>query len=314
MRSLVAALLVANTASSRDDNFITRCGSQLCDGANRTVRFAGANVYWLGLDENPVVAYATHSRIYDALYTAKVVMGAGVVRSHTLGISTGNPLSFEPALNVFNDTALDAADYAIYVAGQLGLRLQIPLTDNYHYFHGGKYNFCQWLGVPESAFYTNASVIAAFKTYISRRLLHVNPYTGKTSVEDPTIMAWETGNELLPPANWTADIAAFIKSVDPNHLVVDGRYGVDIAALGTATAVDIFSDHFYPVDAGRLEADAALVSAAGKVLVAGEFGWTSGDVTGFMSTVESLPVVAYSAYWSLFPHNDSWGFEQHNDG
>ena len=42
--------------------------------------------------------------------------------------STGNPLSFEPALGVFNDSALDAADYAIHVAESVGIKLIVPLT------------------------------------------------------------------------------------------------------------------------------------------------------------------------------------------
>ena len=58
------------------------------------------------------------------------------VRSHTLGISTGNPLSFEPALDVFNGSALLAADYAIAAAEAAGLRLVVPLTDQWHYYHG----------------------------------------------------------------------------------------------------------------------------------------------------------------------------------
>ena len=69
------------------------------------------------------------------------------MRGHTLGISTGNPLSFEPALNRFDDNALDAADYAIWYAEQVGLRLIVPLTDNYHYFNGGKHDFTDWLGL-----------------------------------------------------------------------------------------------------------------------------------------------------------------------
>jgi DNA polymerase-3 subunit delta len=40
-------------------------------------------------------------------------MGATVVRAHTVGVSTGSALSFEPALGVFNATNLDAADRAI---------------------------------------------------------------------------------------------------------------------------------------------------------------------------------------------------------
>lgn len=56
-------------------------------------------------------------------------MGVTVIRGHTLGIHTGNAgISFEPALNVFNESALDAADYAIWKGGQLGIRFVIPVS------------------------------------------------------------------------------------------------------------------------------------------------------------------------------------------
>ena len=119
--------------------FVTREGGNL-ELEGKSFRFGGANIYWLGLDENgpPGVAYPTPFRQADALGAA-AQMGMQVVRSHSLGVSTGNRLSYEPTLGVFNESALEAADNAIAVAGKLGLKLVIPLTDNYHYYHGGKH-------------------------------------------------------------------------------------------------------------------------------------------------------------------------------
>ena len=119
--------------------FVTREGGNL-ELEGKPFRFGGANIYWLGLDENgpPGVAYPTPFRQADALGAA-AQMGMQVVRSHSLGVSTGNRLSYEPTLGVFNESALEAADNAIAVAGKLGLKLVIPLTDNYHYYHGGKH-------------------------------------------------------------------------------------------------------------------------------------------------------------------------------
>ena len=109
-------------------------------GAGQPARFAGANAYWLGLDENVLingskVNYPTHFRVDDAFETA-AGMGALVIRAHTVGVSTGNPLSFEPQLGVFAEgdgKASDHIDYAVYRAGLSGIRLIVPLTDNYAY-------------------------------------------------------------------------------------------------------------------------------------------------------------------------------------
>ncbi len=137
-------------------------------------------------------------------------------------------------------------------------------------------------------------------------------HAGRRALDEPAILAWETGNELLPPANWTAAVAAYIKALDPNHLVLDGTYGVNPEAL-TIAALDIVSDHFYPVDAGRLATGTRLAADGGKAYFAGEFGWTSGDVAGFMAALQN-GTAAGDCYWSLFPHLDSWGYEQHMDG
>jgi hypothetical protein len=315
-RSFLAAVSAAAACAVADAQFVTRQGSSLYLGGS-LFRWVGGNIYWLGLDENVGgVAYPTKFRIEDALATA-AGLNLTVLRSHTLGISTGNPLSFEPSLDLFNHSALDAADYAIHVAETLGLKLQVPLTDPYKYYHGGLHNFVSWVtgqDTDETPFYTNASVIAAFERYLTARLTHVNPYTGRPAYAEPAIFAWETGNELsgVPPA-WTERIAAFIKSLDPNHLVMDGRYGVDPLSL-PSEHVDLYSDHFYPVDAGRMRSGAAITAAANKAYVAGEYGWTSGDVSGFLDAAVADTNVSGAMFWSLFPHLDTYGFVQHSDG
>ena len=112
-------------------------------------------------------------------------MKGTTVRSHTLGISVGNPLSIETALDVFNDTAFESIDFAITAArvyglkvkqGHIHIRLFITSihsscsyhslimwailstttimisieTSQYNYFNGGKYQFIGWHGIPFS--------------------------------------------------------------------------------------------------------------------------------------------------------------------
>ena len=280
-------------------------------------RALGANIYWLGLDENEGgVHYPTHFRVSDGLETA-AAMGWRVVRAHTLGISTGNALSFEPRLGVFNGSALDAADWAVAEAQRLGIKLFIPLTDNWRYYHGGKHDFTDWVGNPdETQFFSDAAAIAAFKTYIANRLNHVNAYTGRRTGDEPAIFCWETGNEFAAaPANWTQDIAAHIKALAPKHLVADGSNGVVDASLASPD-VDIYSQHFYPASATGVVAAATRTSSSDKVFVNGEFGWNDGgvNIAAYLATVTATPAIAVSAFWSLFPHADTHGFVDHGDG
>lgn len=52
------------------------------------------------------------------------------IRGHTLGISFGTPLSIETDLDIFNDKAYEAVDFAILAARIHGIKLIIPLVDN----------------------------------------------------------------------------------------------------------------------------------------------------------------------------------------
>lgn len=61
-------------------------------------------------------------------------------------------------------------------------------------------------------------------------------------------LAWETGNELgaymlsagAPPADWTSEIATYIKSLAPKHLVADGTDGlVDYGGSTQNTGLDV---------------------------------------------------------------------------
>lgn len=295
--------------------FVSRSGSQLMLNG-QPFRFSGANIYWLGLDENVGgVDYPTNFRVDDALATAKA-MGANVIRAHTLGISVGCSKCIEPSRGQFNEAALLRVDYALAAAQRFGLKVVIPFTDNYNYYHGGKGTFAAWRGVKENDFYTNPQVIGDFKQYVSVLLNRVNTVTGVAYKNDPTIMAWETGNELFPPASWTGMMADYIKSIDSNHLVVDGRYGIDPAALSLKN-VDIYSDHFYPLAVSKLTNDVAQVKKAGKPMLVGEYDWANRDggsaLTDFLGIIENNPAIAGDFYWSLFGHNDTNGYVQHLD-
>lgn len=176
--------------------FVTRRAGQLFLGAD-LFRFGGTNEYWLGRGEDgPLKRIPSKYDIEDGLRTA-AGMGLTVVRSHSLGISTGHSDSFEPALNTFNESALDTADYAISIAEQLGLRLLVPLTNNGCHVSGCRMDFTRWAGLTNhTAFYSHPGVISDFHSYVKRRLEHVNPYTGRAAKDEPAILAWESGNEV----------------------------------------------------------------------------------------------------------------------
>ncbi|TFY81777.1 hypothetical protein EWM64_g2234 [Hericium alpestre] len=323
------------------NSFVTRQGTKL-KLLGKDFRMVGTNIYWLGLDENviPDPAYPSKTRVLEAFADVSVMHGT-TVRGHTLGISVGNPLSVEPSLDVFNDDAYESIDFAILAARLYGIKLLIPLVDNYNYYHGGKYQFIGWAGhnftgtgsniIPPDVgafFYNDTKVVNSFKRYITQHLNHVNHYTGIALKDDPTILGWESGNELAavlfgdgpaPPA-WTKEIGQLVKSLAPRQLFMDGSYGIfpDSGQLETRE-VDIFGDHFYPPNITKLTTGMDLVNKAGRNYFAGELDWTGNNAQSdpldeFLSVITKSSG-AGDAFWSLFGHDDNCcQYVEHDDG
>ncbi|EPE07182.1 glycoside hydrolase [Ophiostoma piceae UAMH 11346] len=338
-----ASVLAYGTKDVRNLH-VTRNKSQLLlDG--KPWKAVGANIYWLGLDENVIpkdksapfyapynASYPTKGRVSEIMDTVRT-LGGTAIRAHTLGVSTGCPLSIWPAPHETNAQAFEAIDWAVYQARLYGLRLLVPLTDNYAYYHGSKFDFLQWAGYNISGtdrtnpivakFYTNETVIALYHDYIRALITHRNPYTKLTYAEDPTIFAFETGNELTGPVwldmdipvSWLQSTARLLKQLAPAKLVVDGTYGINGSHL-TVDEVDIVSNHFYPLNATKVRENADLAVSGGKVFLAGEYSWTSPGLEAFFSELENHPGVGGDMFWSLFGHNvpDCSTYVDHVDG
>ncbi|BGP03687.1 hypothetical protein NBRC10513v2_007421 [Rhodotorula toruloides] len=320
--------------------FVKRSGQQLTlNGGN--FRIAGPNIYWLCQDENsgPAWGYWTDKgRVREALAVA-VAMGANTVRLMSCGVSVGsnNPYNLELSNGNWQDVAWDIRDYVIYAAGQYGLRVVLPLTDNYNYYHGGKYSILGFSGASTAnkgaAFYTDTNTMNIYKAYITKFLQHTNVYNGKRYADDPTILAWETGNELggymnaemWPPASWTSAIVSAIKAVDGNHLIIDGTNGIWNYTTGATPAglnvagIDIVSDHSYPRKTDILSKELGIASAAKKGFLIGEFDWTAAgggvSLPTYLSAIEQSGSYLGSMMWSVFGHDaQCCNYVTHNDG
>lgn len=318
--------------------FITRSGSNFMLNGSRFT-FSGNNMNWLGIKSGYV--YPTRFEIEDAFETTKE-MGANVVRTHAF-YSTDCAQCIEPDLGVFNNTAFEPVDYSIKVAKDNNIRLVAVLLDNYYFDRGGKRDFTDWRGitgphltaaqndVEENKFYTDPQVIQDFKNYITHVLNHVNPYTGLAYKDDPTIMMWETGNELGVTGgvqwtfdSWTEEIAQHIKSIAPNHLVADGRSTAgggnsDFTTSQLSLAsVDAYSKHQYTSQFDEVNLNTAFLIRnaqktvqAGKAFFLGEYDWTAANFDAYLPALEAEPAISGDLYWILFAHKDSNGFLPH---
>ncbi|KAJ7216025.1 CEL4a mannanase [Mycena pura] len=213
---------------------------------------------------------------------------------------------------------LQTLDILIASAKAHGLHLIIALTNNWSDFGGMDVYTAQLLGpgLPHDTFYTNPAVIAAYKTYVQAI---VSRY-----VNESAIMAWELANEPCCAGNtpasatcnsttittWAAEMSAFIKSIDKNHLVAIGdegfinaavahdfdfpyqgdTIGIDFAANMEISTLDFGTFHMYPDNWGHSADDiawgnqwitdhAAIMNSSNKPVIMEEYGSTSSTRT-----------------------------------
>lgn len=284
----------------------------------------GFNCYWLGFGLQYDPPYPSHDCI-EEMFAVASKMGATVIRSHTLGHSSGSKDSLRPAGRVLNVNAWDTIDYGFYMARKYDIRLICPLTDNYFWINGGYFSYCDDRGLPRPSFWTDPNLIDDFKNYIKQWLEHVNKYTGEQIKNDPYLFLIETGNELgnirqsddrVPPKSWISEITAYIKSIDGNHLILDGSD----ECLGKSDnfdipSVDVFSRHFYWRDFDTMHAMSARAAKVGKPFIVGEYDshWKEAD----LREIEKDPNIKGSMFWSMFPHAyglNGGPYIRHDDG
>ncbi len=243
-------------AASLLQDFVTVRGGQLMEGA-KPFRFISFDIPNLQLIEDNVPFAVTNPwrwpdqfELTDALSTVRQ-MGGTVVRTYVISVMRPSDPPGTPRHVLgpgrFNEEAFRALDLAFKIANEQGIRLIIPLVDNWAW-QGGRADYAGFRGKSKDDFWTDPQLIADFKDTIRFILTRTNTCTGTLYSDDKALLCWETGNELqTPPPAWTRDIAAFIKSLDHHHLVMDGTDGRELRPdLIALPEVDIVTTHHYP--------------------------------------------------------------------
>lgn len=151
---------------------------------------------------------------------------------------------------VINAKGMRKIDFLITEATKRHLRLILTFLDFWAYT-GGTQQMRAWYGSKDenSFFFSDQRTINDYKTWVTFVIQRVNSLTGTAYRNDPTIFAWELMNELHAQAslgdNWTVVMSAYIKSLDPNHLVSSGEDALHMADFVIPT-IDFVTWHGYP--------------------------------------------------------------------
>lgn len=239
-------------AATPGQGFVRREGSRLAvDG--QSFYFAGANQYYL---------FYKSRRMIDEVLEDAARMGLTVMRTWAFCDGEWNDgFCFQPKPRVYDEATFRNLDYAIYKAGQLGIRLILTFVNNWDAF-GGMNAYVRWSPTARTHddFYSDPETKAIYRDYINYVLWRTNSVSGVRYKDDPNILMWELANEPRIERSrahelyaWIDEMAAYIKSIDSNHLVTTGSEGdiaSDFVATHASPHIDVASFHLYPEDWG----------------------------------------------------------------
>ncbi len=336
----LAPLLAAaepNPAPSRLQNFITRQGAKLMDG-DQEFRFVGANMPGLVLPYDWTLMLPERLHLptpweqEDGFKTLDQ-MNLRVVRTWNLPMrgaqEEAKPWHFLTGPGQFNETAFKVVDSMLALGNKYGVRVILPLTAESGDYLGGIGTYASYRGKKRAEFWTDPQLKEDYKTTLRFVLGRVNTITGVRYCDDKAILAWQFGNEMdSAPDAWLAEMAAYMKSLDKNHLVSDTRHVPGKAQMYTGKDIDLVNRHLYSNYKGVGSAWPATIAREittlkePRPLYIGEFGpyidgkeLTHDNVVvklrEFLDYVCADKAVSGALIWSMYFHHQEGGFYWH---
>ena len=311
------------------DNFVSVSGNKLMDG-DKEFRFISFNVPTLNYQEDEMTFTLTNPyrlpdefEMRDVFETVKE-MGGQVIRIYTIPVRNKNFPSESPTYvegpGQFNEEAFKVTDLMLALANEYEIRIIFSLLNNWQWM-GGRPNYAEFRGKTQDEFWTDPQLISDFKQTIKFVINRENTVTHMKYKDDKAILCWETGNELTSPFQWTKTITRYIKSLDKNHLILDGFYAIDdrpvLEEALLEASIDMVSSHHYeqnPIDIPQHIQKNLEVVKGRKPYLVGEIGFSS--TTGLevvLDTVISNDAICGALIWSLRFHRREGGFYWHSE-
>ncbi len=323
-------------------DFVKRAGSALIL-QDRTMRFGGVNITWLGLrqDGTGTLQRPTAFEVRDALATARA-LGADVVRLPGLASTAGCALCLEPSPGQMNPDVFAQIDLVLQTARDIGLKLILPLADAGADCSGpGEAGVICASTRPkagaapgQAAFFTDPRLQAAFAARVRAILTHVNSLSGAVYGNDPAILAWEdcdacaAAGEADAVSAWVERTGQVVKAVDTRHLYESGAFagrigpaaaGAVAASLYAPPSVDVIGDR--PAITGdpasiraALSRQVEGVGTAGRAYILDDFGWSpalwhdEADLEAWLADIVRGRLLAGALTGNLQAHADQGGY------
>lgn len=258
----------------------------------KTYYFVGTNFWYasyLGLEPNQKKGIERLRKELDFLKSQNVtnirVLAATEGTGKINGVSRVDQ-SYQYEKGKFNEENLKGLDILMNEVSKRNMKVVLFLSNNWEW-SGGWLQYLNWNGKIDDAtvqralnwdelrdytsqFYSCEACINQYKEQVKRIINRRNTVTKKLYKKDKNIMAWEIANEprpMRPAANeaykkFISESAAFIKSLDKNHLLTTGSEG----EMGTENMhlyrsnhqdknIDYLTIHLWPKNWGWFEKD-----------------------------------------------------------
>eukprot|EP01025_Chloroclados_australasicus_P046179 TRINITY_DN5093_c0_g1_i6.p1 TRINITY_DN5093_c0_g1~~TRINITY_DN5093_c0_g1_i6.p1 ORF type:complete len:751 (+),score=55.26 TRINITY_DN5093_c0_g1_i6:150-2402(+) len=204
---------------------------------NEDYTFLGFNAY------QTVLQAMSQPNYIDNLFSRAQGLGLKVARiwlfSHE--IRTG-PLQWD-------DSVFQAIDKIIQKAANYDIKIVFAFANYWEHFIGSE-QYVFWAeGTLQNKtiqdFFQGENSKLLYKAHVCKAINRINSKTGIRWRDDPTIMGWNLMNEPRCPGcisggsrssvtnQWIDEMAGFIKSIDPNHLVTSGMEGFSTDESGS---------------------------------------------------------------------------------
>lgn len=240
----------------------------------RPVYVNGFNSYWL----MSLATDITNRQKVASAFQQAATHGLTVAR--TWAFNDGNTYkALQTSPGVYDEQVFRGLDFVVSHAKSYGIKLILSFVNNYKDY-GGRAQYVQWgrgAGqniMSDDDFYTNPTVKGYYKNHVKTVMTRVNSISGIAYKDDPTIFSWELINEprcQTDPSGrtlqgWIKEMAAYVKSIDSNHLLEVGmegfyggstlerkqynpggwEYGTDFITNNQIPGIDFATVHAYP--------------------------------------------------------------------
>ena len=257
--ALVVALLAACTSNKvpapAAQHFVKVSGVQFQQNG-KPYFIAGTNMWYAAYLGSPG-AVGDRARLAKELDTLKSM---GVNNLRVLAVSEKSDINsaVKPAttngFGNYDESLLQGLDYLLIELAKRDMTV-VLYFNNFWQWSGGMSQYMSWIdGQPvqdpnvtndwdgfmakSASFYQSEKAQQEYRNTIKKIITRVNTLNGKAYVDDATIMSWQLANEPRPGnskttaaekqiyIDWINGVTAYIKSLDPHHLVSTGSEGI----------------------------------------------------------------------------------------